>query len=480
MKRGAKMLILLAVLLVLTGGTFLTRNLVAKVNVVEEEDILLFESGSESLTGLRWSYEGETMELRKQNGEWICNDMPDFPLSAAAAERLANAVSEIRAEKVIDVPEDLNVYGLDEPLCTVTVLRKEETETVLTIGTAESLDGYRYLTVGDGKVYLTDSSLGESFSCNLYDLVLRETLPSMSYVTAMRVFSDVQSYELCRFENSGLAYTDEYEWFLQEGDDWVALDSTAVENHVDTVRILGWKSCVSWDADEEDLTSFGLDEPSLTAELDYTVENRVATDITTSDGDTVYETVTEENTFRVEFGDYAPSGSCYARLSGSNMIYTVDSSVLDTLLYMNSESLLPSDVISLQPDDILTVEVTEDGDTFEFIKSSRTVTDEDGNSSTETVWQLNGEDTTFDEVLSKLLNLTAAGLANGEEPLREAELSFLFHRKSETHPETELCFCPYDSTYSLVTVDGNRTVLVSRYDVASLAEQLNELTEQGS
>ena len=485
MKRVTKLGVLLLVLVTLCGGTLLARKLTTRIDTDAEDTVLLYETESDSLTGLRWTYAGETLELRKGEDGWTCVGVEGFPLSAAAAETLANAVSEIRAEKVIDDPEDLSAYGLEEPLCTVTVLAKstdspEETKTVFTIGTTESFDGYSYLSTGDGKVYLTDSELGDSFSCGIYDLVRKEAIPSMSHATALRVESEVQTYELERLENSGVAYSDEYEWFLKDGDGWLTLDSNSAENLIDEVRILGWKSCVSWNAGEAELAEYGLDAPALTAELDYTVENKIATDVTASDGEAIYETVTEEKTYRVEIGDYADSGSCYARLAGSSMVYTIDSSVCDTLMYMSYESLQPSDVIALRQNEIKSVTVTLDSGTYTLKKSSHTFTDEEGNSSTETVWLLNGKETGFGTVLDELLNMTGADYANGEEPKREVELKFRFSRESETHPVTELCFYPYDSTYCLVTVDGSSTVFVARYDVSSLADQLHSLIEEAS
>lgn len=55
-----------------------------------------------------------------------------------------------------------------------------EAETTIDIGDETSLDGLRYVSIGDGNVYLVSSDLLTNFSYGLYDLVAKETLPDMS------------------------------------------------------------------------------------------------------------------------------------------------------------------------------------------------------------------------------------------------------------------------------------------------------------
>lgn len=50
--------------------------------------------------------------------------------------------------------------------------------------------------------------------------------------------------------------------------------------------------------------------------------------------------------FELEVGDYSGQ-MCYARLAGSEMIYLIDGSVADALVYADAQSLLPDEVIAM-------------------------------------------------------------------------------------------------------------------------------------
>ena len=474
MKRGMKLALLCLALLALIGGTLLARRLTAKIDApLKESAHTLYTLDYDALTELSWTEAGETLTLSRDEDGWHFEGDPALPLSAAKAESLAGALSEITALKTVEKPEALSVYGLEEPSCVITVTAGEEKSFL--IGSEESMDGYSYLSDGDGKVYLVDSSLAESFACGRFDLVLKETVPSMTELSALRVFSEVQDYEIDHIEDSGIAYTDDYEWFLRDGDAYLTLDSYQAENLVDKLRLLAWKSCVDYKADEAALSAYGLDAPTVRAEIDYSLETRVATDIIATDGDPVYETVKEEKSFVLEIGDYTDSGACYARLAGSPLVYTIDASVCDALLYMSYEAMRPDDVILLDASELESVTVTLDGESHVFKKDIKTVTDESGERGTETVWLLAEDETAFQDVLYTLNSMVSTELAGGEEPKRSAELSFVFKRGSASHPETELIFYPYDSASCLVTLDGQSTVFVSRYSVTELTEQLRQL-----
>lgn len=54
--------------------------------------------------------------------------------------------------------------------------------------------------------------------------------------------------------------------------------------------------------------------------------------------------------FELEVGDYSGQ-MCYARLAGSEMIYLIDGSVADALVYADAQSLLPDALDSMTSSD---------------------------------------------------------------------------------------------------------------------------------
>lgn len=109
----------------------------------------------------------------------------------------------------------------------------------------------------------------------------------------------------------------------------------------------GYRQRVDYDADVKDLGDYGLDTPSVTVSVSYIETTEVETNETDEDGEPVYETREEEKTFNLELGSYSADGGCYARIAGSEMIYLIDAGVCDSLLYADTASLLPEDVILL-------------------------------------------------------------------------------------------------------------------------------------
>lgn len=169
----------------------------------------------------------------------------------------------------------------------------------------------------------------------------------MSDLVSFTVETASGTLDIEYLEDSGLAYTDRYTWFSLADGEYTALDNELAEDLVSLVTGLSWGECVDYDADVKDLGDYGLDTPSVTVSVSYIETTEVETNETDEDGEPVYETREEEKTFNLELGSYSADGGCYARIAGSEMIYLIDAGVCDSLLYADTVSLLPEDVILL-------------------------------------------------------------------------------------------------------------------------------------
>ena len=198
---------------------------------------------------------------------------------------MTSAVSDISAEKVIEEASDLAEYGLDEPVCSITVTA--EAETTIDIGDETSLDGLRYVSIGDGNVYLVSSDLLTNFSYGLYDLVAKETLPDMSELVSFSVERASGTLVIDYLEGSDLAYTDRYTYFAEDGDGWLSLDSELAENFVSQITGLTWGDCVDYKADLKTLGNYGLDSPAVTVTVNYIETTEVETNETDEDGEPI-------------------------------------------------------------------------------------------------------------------------------------------------------------------------------------------------
>lgn len=298
MKRGKKLLLLTLVLVVVAGAALAALKFMPDEEVEETESISVLTLDAESITGLTWSYGDESLSFVCDGSVWSYSEDADFPLDTSYMSAMTSAVSDISAEKVIEEASDLAEYGLDEPVCSITVTA--EAETTIDIGDETSLDGLRYVSIGDGNVYLVSSDLLTNFSYGLYDLVAKETLPDMSELVSFSVERASGTLVIDYLEGSDLAYTDRYTYFAEDGDGWLSLDSELAENFVSQITGLTWGDCVDYKADLKTLGNYGLDSPAVTVTVNYIETTEVETNETDEDG----ETITVEMSYSEDDYDY--------------------------------------------------------------------------------------------------------------------------------------------------------------------------------
>lgn len=298
MKRGKKLLLLTLVLVVVAGAALAALKFMPDEEVEETESISVLTLDAESITGLAWSYGDESLSFVCDGSVWSYSEDADFPLDTSYMSAMTSAVSDISAEKVIEEVSDLAEYGLDEPVCSITVTA--EAETTIDIGDETSLDGLRYVSIGDGNVYLVSSDLLTNFSYGLYDLVAKETLPDMSELVSFSVERASVTLVIDYLEGSDLAYTDRYTYFAEDGDGWLSLDSELAENFVSQITGLTWGDCVDYKADLKTLGNYGLDSPAVTVTVNYIETTEVETNETDEDG----ETITVEMSYSEDDYDY--------------------------------------------------------------------------------------------------------------------------------------------------------------------------------
>ena len=280
-----------------------------------------------------------------------------------------------------------------------------------------------------------DSGIYSSFCYGLYDLVAKEAIPDMSDLVSFTAERASGTLAIDYLEDSGLAYSDRYTYFADDGGEYTALDSTLAGDFVSQMTGLTWGECVDYKAGLKDLADYGLDAPAVTVTVNYIETTEVETNETDEDGNPVYETREEEKSFTLELGDYAGEG-VYARIAGSEMVYLIDSAICDSLLYTEVSELLPDDVILLDWDRTEGFDITLDGETYAVTMALEESTDDEGSTSYDYVYTLNGEDVDFTDVLNSLEALESEGSAEGVSTELGEAISFVFHRSTGPSPRS--------------------------------------------
>ena len=238
------------------------------------------------------------------------------------------------------------------------------------------------------------------------------------------------------------------------------VDTELTESFLSGITGLSWESCVNYSADAAALKEYGLADPAVKTMIRYTQE--------TGDGGS------QTLTFSLELGARADS-NCYARLEGSNMVYLIDGSIADSLLYTTYSELQPDELLLMDWETVETVTVTLDGKKYLFERSLKEVAGEDGSSAQAVVYLLDGQEADLQPVLDTLVSVDTTGYANGAMPERGEEIRFHFERNTLDYAQIELVIYQYDSSTCLVLRDGVPTVFVSRENTVDLVEAINAL-----
>lgn len=470
MKRGKKLLILLLVLAVLGGVTALLSNLNWEKETVADTSITIVSVDTETVTALSWTYGEETPAFWKVNGAWEYTGDSAYPVDTTKLDLILLSVAEVVSTKTIEDVSDLADYGLDQPACAITIAT--DVETTLLIGNETGMGGQRYASIGDGNVYLIDEGLVDDFAYGLDDLMVLETIPDLSSAARVSIQTQTETLTLEKLEESGLAYSSQYVWFVENGGGYTALDTELVETLVSSISALSWTACADYNA--QDLAQYGLDTPDVTVTVDYTGSQEVELEQTDTNGDPIVISEEVPAAFTLALGT-GEDGGAYARIDGSNMVYSVDATVVDTLCYTTQEELLPDDVLRMDWDTVTSMDITLDGQTHTITREVVVSTDDAGNTTTETVWQLDGAEVDGGSIESALDALAGTGYASGVAPTRSAEITFTFHRNTASFPTVELVLYQYDSASCLATLDGASTLFVDRSAVVDLTETVNTL-----
>lgn len=158
MKKQIKQLTVMAVLLFVLAGLLLFSRKTGVFKEKEEETLTyyLVDIPTDSVDGLSYYIDNtEIMITKDEDGNWNVESDPDIDLDEDAVNSMVNVAASVSSEDVLESPEDLSEYGLDEPQNTITVYKNDGSYMTYKIGAKETMSGKYYaMTPEDGRVYL--------------------------------------------------------------------------------------------------------------------------------------------------------------------------------------------------------------------------------------------------------------------------------------------------------------------------------------
>lgn len=456
MKRSEKLGIMLAVLAALCLLTFGLRHYETKKEQIRETDAVILAIAPDTVTSVSWDDGDIALAFHKEEN-WIYDGDDAFPVNGDTLEDSLAVFRALGAAFVIEEPENLSLYGLDSPSCTIS-LEADGTAYEILLGGYSVLDEQRYVSIGDGNVYLVKEDPLDAFQKKLSDYVKHDAIP-IFYKTTEITFSGTENYTVCTPEDSTLSYCAEDTYFVERGGQWLPLETGNVTTYLSALQSVALTDYVSYNATGEELEAYGLAEPELTATIAYETENGDQREFTFHIGRNQEELKQAEE-------DDSVTVSAYIRIGDSQLLYPLTASKYKTLAAAGYDDLRHDEVMTADFEDIHTIEISLDGTLYAITSQKEENQDR--------VFYYNDEELDLSGFRVAAKSMRSAEYTD-EAPTGREEISVTYYLDNENFPEIRVTLYRYDGTNCLAQVNGETVCLVSRTAAVDLIEAVNAI-----
>jgi len=478
MKRFKKVYLLLGVLAVVCLATIGVMQIEEHKEKIKNTEESILSVPTDSVSSLSWEYESETLGFHKMeeghsmeeehsmeeghsDGKWLYDTDETFPVDEEQINRLLEQFEEFGAAFIIEEVEDYGQYGLEEPVCTIHLTTEEQSYDIQ-LGSYSSMDSQRYVSIGDGNVYLVKNDPLDYFDVTIRDMIRHDETPSFDKVTGIQ-FAGSENYSIVYEEDSTETYCTEDVYFIKGNEKTLPLDTTRVEDYLQTISNLNLTDYVTYNATEEELADFGLDEPELTVTVDYLLEDENGEEIS----DTFVLSISRSAEDKAVAQESADEGSdheedftAYVRVGESQIVYQITSTSFENLMAMSYNSLRHQEVFSANTTDIRQIDITLEETVY-------TITSEEKDDKRTYYYQ--EEEVEMAGLKSSLKSLNATDFTE-EQPTQKEEIRLVVYMDNENFPEVEIELYRYDGDNCLAVVDGESVSFVQRSRVVDLIE----------
>lgn len=459
MNRSKRLYLLLGILTVACVATFAVMGMEERKEQIRETGEIILELPGESVQSLSWDY-NETSLAFHRDGIWLYDEDENFPVSEEKINELLEPFQAFGAAFIIEDVEDFGQYGLDDPICTIR-LSTQDQDYEIKLGDYSKMDSQRYVSIGDGNVYLVRHDPLDEFNATIRNLIAHDEVPDLDRVTGLS-FSGSENYSITYEEESTDSYRAEDIYFTRQDGTNLPLDTDRVRDYLNYIGYLNLTDYVTYNATQEKLESFGLDAPELTIAVNYTVEE---------DGQEKSDAFVlhvsrdpEEKTSSEEQGeDGEEEITAYARVGDSKIVYQISSAGYKTLMAASYNDFRHLEVLPANFEDVRQMDISLEG-------SSYTLTSEQDDK--ERVWSYQGEELEIDSFQNALNALTADKFTT-EKPSGKEEIGLTIYLDREDAGEIQLY--RYDGEHCIAAVDGESVCLVKRAAVVDLIEAVHAI-----
>lgn len=455
MRKAAKLYSLLGVLVILCICVFAVTQHQEKKEQIKTMGTAILEIPTDTVTNLSWVNDEGSFSFSKGDS-WTYDEDEAFPVDGAAIEDLLSQFQSFRAAFSIENVEDFAQYGLDNPCGSISVTADGQTYTI-ELGNYSKMDQQRYLTLGDGTVYLAEHDPLDEFSAVATDMILNDTLPDFDAAEEI-TFTGAENYTVTRSEDEkSLCTSDVY--FTNEG----SLDTSLVSTYLTTLKGLSLTDFVTYNATEEELAAYGMDDPALTVEVRYSGDTSGSFLLHLS------QNVKELEAYqKAEEGTTLPTVTCYARLGDSQLVYEISQSTYQKLTAASYNDLRHQKLFTGEFSTVTAMNVTLDGQEYSF--TYQEPEEEDG----EGTWLYDGTEFAVYTLRTALCSMSASEFTD-DTPTGQEEISVTLTLDNEDFPTFTLTLYRNNGSTCLAAVNGSPVAYVQRTQAVDLIEAINQI-----
>ena len=476
MKRFKRLYLLVGVLALVCVLTFAVSRHESRKEAIRASGEVVLELSPDSVQTLSWDCEDTGFSFHREDGAWTYDDDAAFPVDQDKIASLLSYFEQMGAAFTIEDPEDLGMYGLDDPLCTIDLTLDDDQAYTITLGDFSTMDSQRYVSIGDGNVYLVEDDPLDLFDAQLSELIQNDEIPDLDTITQLSVSGPDDYTAVYEEGNTTDTYRSDDVYFTQRSGDKVPLDTSRVEDYLYTMSSLDLTNYVTYNATEEEIQDCGLDDPEATVQVDYTTEDDDGNDVSGSvtlyvsrDPDERAAAQTETDSQSTDDSDAVDEEedeiTAYVRVGSSQILYQITGEEYEALMACGYDDLRHPEVLPADFADISQLDISLEGADY-------TITSE--GDSDERTYSYQEEELDIADLQSALEALTADSFTS-EEPTQKEEISLTLHLGLEGEPTVTIDLYRYDGTNCLAVVDGEPVCLVARSAVVDLVEAVNAI-----
>lgn len=469
MKRSKRLITLVAILAVVCVATFALTKYEKKQEEIQNSDAVILEISPDSVESVSWEISGEGLAFHKGENGWLYDDDEAFPVNEEEITDILSHFESFGVSFIIENVEEYSQYGLDNPEGTIK-LATADASYELKLGDFSKMDEQRYVDIGDGNVYLVSEDPADYMQTDLSSMILHDETPDFEQVVDIR-FAGAEDYTINYAEESTNSYSKDDTYFTKKDGETVPLDPEIVTTYLDTIESLSLVNYATYNATDEELASYGLDEPELSVTVNYTYtdedENKVSDSYILHIGQNQEELKEAEEAEANEEEDI-PEVTKYVRIGDSQIVYELDDSSYETLAAASYDDLRHNEVFWADSDSMTQIDIILEGE--EHVLTSEV--DEDDEETR--IWYYGEEEIELADFRTALKSIMADSFTS-ESAGQKEEISLTIHLDNENFPQVKIQFYRYDGSRCLAVVDGESVSLVERSAVMELVEAVQAI-----